>query len=211
MGTQLATIEPIPLPDVRRPARCTTLPPWLAQRCNVLGTASQPDPSGRHRIVPVLPRSLILGAEQKAVVEKHVFELETMLSMTPYEDESHGSLTMQTVTKMMLVLPSRESGDLGSQAKGEAYMDALDDVPCWAVQEAMRKWHRAEYGEKYDYKWQPAPATLRELAMLETYRVKAVRRKLNEVLAAEPLREFTPEHEEAMRTNLSRILKMRKL
>jgi hypothetical protein len=209
MGTQLAIIEPIPLPDVRRPAKCMQLPPWLMQRCSALGKASQPDRSGNHREVQVLPKSLILGEDQKMLVERHISALETMLSMTPYDDESHGSLTMQTVTKMMLVLPSRESGDLVGQAKGEAYMDALDDVPSWAVQEAMRKWHRAEYGPKHDYKWQPAPSTLRELAMIETYRIMGLRRRLNGVLAAEPLLEFTPEHEASMRAKIDEYLKLR--
>lgn len=209
MGTELAIIEPIPPPDVRRPAKLTTFPPWLMQRFNTLGQGSQPDQAGNHRQVPVLPRSLILGKEQKMLVERHVSALTDILAMTPYEDESHGSLTMQTVTKMMLVLPSRESGDLVGQAKGEAYMAALDDVPSWAVQEAMRKWHRAEYGPKHDYKWQPAPATLRELAMIETYRVMAVRRRLSEILVAEPLIEFTPEQGASMKARLAAHLKLR--
>lgn len=209
MGTELAIIEPIQPPDVRRPGKCTMLPPWLMQRCSALEKVSQPDRSGNHREVPVLPKSLILGKEQKMLVEQHVSALEAMLSMTPYNDESHGSLTMQTVTKMMLVLPSRESGDLVGQAKGEAYMDALDDVPSWAVQEAMRKWHRSEYGPKHDYKWQPAPATLRDLAMIETYRVMGIRRKLNEVLSAEPILEFTPEHEASMKARVADYLKLR--
>lgn len=136
------------------------------------------------------------------LIEKHVSDLVNVLAMTPVEDERHGELTMVTVTKMMMVLPSREAGDLANEAKGEAYMAALEDVPSWAVQEAMRKWHRGECGAKHDYKWQPAPATLRELAMTETYRVKAVRRQLNDLLLAEPLIEYSEEHMAMMREKL---------
>lgn len=144
-------------------------------------------------------------------VEQHVSALSAALAMTPYEDERHGELTLTTVTKMTLVLPSREAGELANEAKGEAYMVALEDVPSWAVQEAMRKWYRAECGEKHDYRWQPAPATLRDLAMTETYRVMGVRRRLNEILVAEPLLEFTAEQEASMREKVAKLAIMRAL
>lgn len=143
------------------------------------------------------------------LIEQHVVDLNAVLAMTPYEEERHGELTLTTVTKMTLVLPSKETGELAGEAKGEAYMAALEDVPSWAVQEAMRKWHRSEYGPKYDYKWQPAPSVLRELAMIETYRVMGIRRKLNELLHAEPLIEYTPEQEVAMKARVGRFLSLR--
>lgn len=144
----------------------------------------------------------MIGNEQKALIEEHQSALGAIMEMTPYNDERHGEVTMVAVTKMMLVLPSKESGDLAMEAKGEAYMAALEDIPCWAVQEAMRRWHRSEYGQKYDYKWQPAPSTLRDLALIETYRVRAVRRKLNDLLLAEPLREFSSAHCEEMKSKI---------
>lgn len=209
MGTALTTIEPIQPPDVRRPAKLTMLPPWVQQRCNLLGKEHQPSQDGIHREVPVLPSNLILDHRQKVLIERHITDLALILEMTPLNDERHGELTLTTVTKMTLVLPGRESGDLAAEAKGEAYMAALDDVPSWAVQEAMRKWHRSEYGPKHDYKWQPAPATLRELALIETLMVKATRRKLNELLLAEPLLEFTDEQRAAMKARTAQYLKPR--
>lgn len=138
------------------------------------------------------------------MIEQHEKALGSILEMTPYEDESHGEQTMVAVTKMMLVLPSRESGELVGQAKGEAYIAALEDIPSWAVQEAMRKWYRAECGDKIDYKWQPGPATLREIAMMEVYRVMGTRRKLREILAAEPLQDFSQDHMDGMKERLSK-------
>lgn len=207
MARELTIIEPIPLPDVRRPAKLTMLPPWVAQRCDICRKENQAGPSGKHREIPVLPRSLILGKEQKMVVEKHIAALTNILAMTPYEDVRHGELTLTTVSKMTMVLPCKESGDLAGEAKGEAYMAALEDVPNWAVQEAMRKWHRSEYGDKYDYVWQPGPSTLRDLAMIETYRVMATRRKLTEILLAEPLVEFSEEHRSRMKEKVNPSLR----
>lgn len=211
MNTQLTVIDPIHPPDVRRPVNLTKLPLWVQQRCDILKKATQPNREGVHREVPVLPANLILDNEQKQLVENHAAALAVILAMTPATEIAHGELTLSTVSKMIMVLPSRESGDLANEAKGEAFMSALEDVPSWAVQEAMRKWHRSEYGPKYDYKWQPAPATLRELAMMETYRVMGVRRQLNNLLLAEPVLEFTPEQEARMRARVADHLKIGKV
>lgn len=209
MATELAIFEPIPAPDVRRPAKLSKLPQWVEQLCATCKKASQPGPDGIYREIPVLPKSLILGREQKMQVEQHIAALNATLAMTPAEDMTHAELTMTAVTKMTLVLPSRESGDLAGEARGEAFMAALEDVPSWAVQEAMRKWYRAECGQKHDYKWQPGPATLREIAMREMYLVMGTRRKLNELLLAEPLREFAEGEEEAMRGKLAGLFKLK--
>jgi hypothetical protein len=189
MGTELAILEPILPPDVRRPAKLSTLPQWVERRCASCRKESQPGPDGAYRMVPTLPAALIPSQEQKMLIERHVVDLNEVLAMTPYEDEIHGQLTLTTVTKMTLVLPSREAGDLAGEAKGEAYMAALEDVP------------------RYDYKWQPAPATLRELAMLETYRVMGVRRKLQELLIAESLVEYSDEHCAGMKEKLSELMR----
>lgn len=157
--------------------------------------------------MPVLPKSLILVAEQKAVVERHIAALDEILTMTPDADPQCAEMTMIAVSKMTMVLAGRESGEFASEAKGEAYMDALEDVPNWAVKEALRKWNRAECGEKYDYKWQPVPSTLRELALVEVYRVKSIRRRLRDLAAAEALIEFSDEHRAAMKAKVEAHLR----
>lgn len=144
------------------------------------------------------------------LIEQHIAALDGIMTLTPENDPQFAEATTMAVLKMTMVLAGRENGDLASEAKGEAFIDALEDVPSWAVQEAMRKWHRAEYGPKHDYKWQPAPATLRELAMLEVYRAKGIRRKLKEVLAAEPLIEFSVDHEADMRAKVKAALRIRR-
>jgi len=179
-------------------------------RITVLRRETQPDPTtGKHREVPVLPRSLILGKEQKILVEHHIAALDWIMEMTPEAGADFGEATTIAVSKMTMVLAGKEAGELASEAKGEAFIDALEDVPSWAVQEAMRKWHRAEYGPKHDYKWQPAPATLRELAMIEVYRVKGIRRRLADLVRAEPLLEFTIEQLESMKERVAKHLTMR--
>jgi hypothetical protein len=143
------------------------------------------------------------------LVERHIAALDSIMEMTPEAGAEFGQATTTAVSKMTMVLAGKEAGDFASEAKGEAFIDALEDVPSWAVQEAMRRWHRGECGPKHDYKWQPAPATLRELAMIEVYRVKGIRRRLADLVNAEPLLEFTDEQLESMKARVSEHLTMR--
>lgn len=210
MGNQLTIIDPIPPPDVRRPARLNKFPHWVELRLTALRREIQQDPmTGRHREVPVLPKSLIFESEQKMLVERHISALDAIMAMTPEAGDRFAEATTIAVSKMTLVLAGREAGDFAAEAKGEAFIDALEDVPFWAVQEAMRKWHRGEHGAEYDYKWQPAPATLRELSMVEVYRAKGVRRGLADAAAASPMLEFTAEQEASMKERVAHLLKMR--
>lgn len=199
MSMELAVVEPIQSPDARTPAKLTSLPQWVAERCGRLKLEEQPDPITRNsRKVPTLPAEMIPNQTQRGLILKHAAELDRLLLMTPAQDYRLAEKTAVAVGKMMLVLPSKEAGEMAAEAKSEAYMAALDDVPFWAVQEAMRRWYRGEYGSSHDYKWQPGPAALRELATIETWRVKAVRRQMAQLLNAEPLIEFDEAHRARM-------------
>jgi hypothetical protein len=148
---------------------------------------------------------MVLGKEQKMLIERHILALDGIMLMTPERSAADGEATTIAVSKMTMVLAGKEAGELASEAKGEAFIDALEDVPSWAVW----KWHRAEYGPRHDYKWQPAPATLRELSMLEVYRVKGIRRRLADLILADPLLEFTNEQLESMSARAAKHLTMR--
>jgi hypothetical protein len=64
--------------------------------------------------------------------------------------------------------------------------DALDDVPAWAVENAMRRWHRSECGVLHNYAFAPAPGVLRGIALQELEPAKLVLRQLKLVLSAAP-------------------------
>jgi hypothetical protein len=195
-------IEPIPLPDVLRPAKLAFLPQWLEARCERLRTETQPDKCGRYRQVPVLPRDQIPTSTEACWISKHGAALDNALAMTPEAGYQHAEQTALAIGKMLLSLPSREGGEMAMEAKSEAYMAALDDLPFWAVQEAVRRWYRGDCDKKHDCRWQPAPAVLRELAFMEFSRVRSVRRKLTKLLEAEPLIEFDQAHSESMKARV---------
>jgi hypothetical protein len=205
-GKRITTVEPIPVPDPRRPARPISLPHWAKERLGTLKTAEQPDPSGRYRTVPVLPVALMLTPQHRAAIEQHVAAVTALLEQTPERNDRFGQRTLVVVSKLLVTLAGRESGELAGAAKGEAYMAALDDVPCWATEEAARLWYRGECGAQHNYTWPPAPAILRGVARKPECALRWSSTQLRQLLIAEEERVFSAEHCATMRVRLSGIM-----
>jgi hypothetical protein len=158
--------------------------------------------------MPTLPRSSILSGAEREEIERHLQELDALLGPTPLDDPDVEGLMLLDLTKMVLSMPSAGQNPASSEARGEAYLEALEDLPLWAVRAAIRRWRRgdagkSERGEPYDYRWLPAPAELRRIANLELWRVKDRASQLRRLLRAEPAIEFSEEHCRLMREKLS--------
>jgi hypothetical protein len=204
--------SPIPVPDLRRPERMPSLPAWVASRVASIKDEVQPDPvTGKHRSAPTLPLNLTLNEAERDEIERHVHILEASCGPTPSDDpEAEGAMLID-LTKLMLVLPAAKQNEASVEARGEAYLAALDDVPPWALRSAIRSWYRGdggknERGEPFDYHWCPAPAELRKVAMLMLWRVKGRAAALRRLLSAEPLIEYSDEHCHSMRQRLSGLM-----
>jgi hypothetical protein len=197
-------VEPLQLPDVRRLEQMPSWPVWVASRIGLLRTEAQPDPTtGRWREVPTLPKNSTLTAAEREELARHARQLGALCQRTPVNDPNIEQETLVAVTKMTLVLPSMTQNDISAEARGEAFMAALDDVPVWAVQAAIRSWYRRncgknDKGEPYDYHWCPAPAELRCIALAEMRWVNQRANMIQTLLRAEPRIEYSDEHRRAM-------------
>jgi hypothetical protein len=61
-------VEPLQLPDVRRPEQMPCLPVWAASHIALLRTEAQPDPNtGKWREVPTLPKNSTCGTDPATV------------------------------------------------------------------------------------------------------------------------------------------------
>jgi hypothetical protein len=201
------------MPDVRRLERMPSLPAWVASRIASIKIEHQPDgATGKSRAMPTLPRNLTLIAAEREEVARHAAELRELCNQTPACDPQAERDTLLAVTKMMLVLPSMTQNELSAEARGEAYLAALEDLPTWAVQAAVRRWYRGSCGknakgEPYDYHWCPAPAELRRISFAEMHRIKGRADELESLLAAQPRIEFSEEHCRAMRARLAGLFR----
>jgi hypothetical protein len=154
----------------------------------------------------------MLKAAEREVLERHVAELRALGARTPANDAEAEQETLRAITKMMLVYPSAIQNELSAEARGEAFMDAVEDLPPWAVHAAIRRWRRGdagkrENGQPYDYHWAPAPAELRRVAWLQMHRINGRAETIETLLRAEPLIEFSDEHCTSMRVRIKEMFR----
>jgi len=152
-----------------------------------------------------LPSNLLPTPEQRAEIEK--FRIHILTKFPLYIGPESAAKTMAAISKMLMVLASKSSDELAMEAKGEAYMMALEDIQSWAVEEAARKWYRGEYGSEYDYKWMPDPATIRSLAQIEASKMHSALMLAIDLSHAESMDEidYSNEHRIKMLEKLSSL------
>lgn len=104
-----------------------------------------------------------MTAEQRARISAKMREIEQFTAVR--QDRETREATLGLVGKMLMAYPMAGSSAEAGAARGEAYLISLDDVPPWAIAEAIRRWHKGQCGADHNYRFAPAPAELRECAI----------------------------------------------
>src|SRR5262249_36296009 len=132
------------LPDLLRPEQMPSLPAWVVLRGASLTTVVQRDPNTRlWRAAPTLPAKPRLTEMERDLLTRHILALQDLTKhQTPATDPAAEQQMLIMLTKLMMSLPSPIQNDLGAEAKGEAFLTALDDFSVWVVQAAIRSWYR---------------------------------------------------------------------
>jgi hypothetical protein len=132
-----ATAPLLPVLDLDRPTFLASQPSWLASRIDAESRSEHRrivrDATGRQiGKVRTLPRSLMLAGVMRAVLGRRVAELEAALAPGPAEE------MMEHVARLLgRYLTGKIDDDLAVRA--ETYLDALDDLPAWAIREGIRR------------------------------------------------------------------------
>jgi hypothetical protein len=148
-----------------------------------IGTVSWPNRPTR----TYLPAGQSLSTEERAEAEKILVRLNAATVSDDGTDARKQRLGV--VAKMLLTYPVAGASTETGKARAEAYLESLDDVPPWAVAEAVRHWHKGDCGQDYDYRWAPAPAVLRAIARGLLEPVRSMAAHVAGLLAAVPLDE----------------------
>jgi hypothetical protein len=190
MGTELAIIEPIQPPT--NPDQLPSWPAWLQQRNAELESGIE-----LHSLeLPSLPAEMVLSSSERAIVESHVAGLHQFLDLrqpfvhrekTMTNDQGIGVL----IAGLLINAKGKKLDEAGSDALTDAYLDALEDLPAWAVRKALRKWNRGESVQidprkPHDFSWRPEPPTVRYLALVELAGIRWEILRLKRLLAAAP-------------------------
>jgi hypothetical protein len=182
--------------QVARNKSIPSLPPRLAALAGAVGTVRHPGQPERHH----LQIGWAMSALEKAEAATLLASLTSALDPTASFDDQPGPMAKAALlTKLIRGLAgAAEMSDVVAAAKIEMYADAIEDLPAWSIDVAIKRWGKgscpAEIEERPKYAFPPAPATLRALACLELDAPRRDARKLEGLIAAVPLeRALDPE------------------
>lgn len=157
-STAITTPAPAPAGNL---VAMLSLPEWCDGRVAAVSAWGQ-DIEKDGRRVPTIPTSLALTEAMRTNITERVATLEAAAQPGPVEH------TAEAVGKMLLVYAKGPQSEAQTDAKMEAYMDLLMDLPFWAVDEAIRRWRHRNAGlagiTTEEYRWAPDPAVLASIA-----------------------------------------------
>lgn len=116
------------------------------------------------RVRKYLSGGLTLTADQRDRIGMKVVELRHISESDDGPENRKSRLGL--LGNMLMAYPMAGGSEEAGRARAGAYLAALDDVPPWAIAEAVRRWHRGEGGgSSANHRFAPAPAELRFAAM----------------------------------------------
>lgn len=166
MANNLAILE--------QPTKALSLPDFLARLA--IGTVDWPgQPTRRY-----LAGGMNLTSSQRAEVERAVEQIADALSPCGANGDKARAVLL---SKMIMGSGGAALTERVAEAKAEMYRDAVDDLPPWAISDAIRKWNRGECGEQ-NYSFAPSPAVLRQIVLRILLPYRAASEKCQLVLSA---------------------------
>lgn len=158
-------------------------PAWQERRQRWLGTVNVNGRTVRYTSHGIEP----LTAEEIGTIEHRLRCLQKIIM--PASDATRRKAEM--ITAMIVALAGGQLSEGTAEAKAEAYLYAIADMPEWAVMEAIKKWYRGAVRgiAESEFKWPPSPAVLLRATEDELRPYRDAIEDCNVVLKARPLEE----------------------
>ncbi len=137
----------------------TFSPECVAWRRISLGTVNHPGLPPRK----YLSAGLTLSTDQRIRISAKIDELEAVSEADASPENQKSRLGL--VANMLMAYPMAGGSEESGRARAQAYLAAIDDIPPWAIADAIRRWHRGEGLSGSNFRFAPAPAELRLAAM----------------------------------------------
>lgn len=145
-------------------------------------------------------------------MSRHIDQIDILCAQTPENSEEAEKAVMVILAKLQMALPHQANGETGAEAKGEAYLAAIEDLPYWALAAAVRGWYRGtseakDQKQPHDFRWCPAPATLAWLARAEMHKLAGRATALRRVVNAIPCPEYSDEYKSEMVNKITALIR----
>lgn len=172
-----------------------SLPPRLATLAGAVGTVRHPGQAERHHLQAGWAMSDMEKREAASLLSTLTSDLSPG---APFEGEDGAMAKGVLLTKMIRGLAGAEGSEIAAVAKIEMYADAIEDLPAWSIDKAVRRWGKGDCPrdivEKPRFEFPPSPAALRALALLDLDLPRRYVRMLSNLVATVPMeRALDPE------------------
>jgi hypothetical protein len=177
MGTAIAVRSSIDLQAL------ISSPELLQLRRISLGTVKHPGQPTRK----YLSGGLTLTADVRTRIGARLAEMRAVAEADDGQENRKSRLAL--IASMLMAYPMAGGSEETGKARAQAYLAALDDVPPWAIADAIKRWHKGQFSGEHNYRFAPAPAELREGCMHILQPAKQTIAHLEDVLSASTIDE----------------------
>ncbi|MDH3232218.1 MAG: hypothetical protein OEQ29_01735 [Alphaproteobacteria bacterium] len=149
-------------------------PEWLRQCHQAI--------EGKGGIVSVVDSDRAPTGEQRKIIRNRIGELQPWIIEATQEEKA------AIVTQLLLAFPMQSSGETAATYRAKAYLDALHDVPAWAIDAGRRDWQDGKArdlgGGRPDFRFAPSPPVFRMYAVAHANIAWSEHYRLREILNA---------------------------
>lgn len=163
-----------------------SLPSRLEKLASSIGTTQWPGEPTRLD----LPSGMELTAEDRSEIQARLDQVNGIITGKNLTANESAKARLSLLTKMLLAFPAAgSSSEAAAQARSDVYDDALEDMPPWALNAAIKRWAKGDVPADCagNFSFAPAPAVLRKLVKNELAPFELQAAKLNRLLKAVPV------------------------
>jgi hypothetical protein len=163
-----------------------SLPSRLEKLASSIGTTQWPGEPMRLD----LPSGMELTAEDRSEIQTRLDQVNGIITGKNLTTNESAKARLSLLTKMLLAFPAAgSSSEAAAQARSDVYDDALEDMPPWALNAAIKRWAKGDVPSDMvaNFAFAPAPAVLRKLVKNEIAPFELQAAKLNRLLKAVPV------------------------
>lgn len=175
----------LPAVDSARPWDPSWQPPWLVSRLNEVS---------RWDRRPQIPTDMALTDQMRALISGRIEALERLVQPAT-ERERTG-----IAAALLAFYSTSKEDEISVRAKLSVWVQTLEGLPHWALQEAVRRWHAGRL--KADTSFCPSPAEILRAAELVVGGVRGQVVTMRRLLAAEPIRPISDDERERVADKL---------
>jgi hypothetical protein len=159
-----------------------SLPPPLARLANSISSTFN------QGVRYSLPGTMLPTSDEREFLSGRLEAIKTIITASNLTPAECSKARLSLLTKMLLGFPAAGgSSEEAADARGDIYDYAVEDIPPWAIDAAIKRWAKGNVPDlkmgALNFNFAPAPAVLRAICNLELADFKKQQGDIEKLLA----------------------------